>query len=147
MNRFSSLMTAATADKAMAWLVTGAVLLVIIMLARAIGRLSKLARIAATPAPAPKPSGGQGRLLAGLAAAGGGLWYWDTHRAAAVPAKAAPAPASSPSPVPTVTRTVAPHLAPVHFHLPVSGGDVVIIFVIAAVVAIVLLGPVLRRSS
>lgn len=47
---------------------------------------------------------------------------------------------------PAVTRTVAPHVTgPVH-HL-LTGGDVVAIYVIAAIAAIVIVGAVLRRSS
>ena len=119
---------------------------VIILLARAVGRLAKVAGAAAAPAPAPSSSGGRGKLLL-LAAAGVGGWVlFERHQNAAAPAKAAPAPSPSPAPRPTVTQTVAPHVtAPVH--LPLSGRDIVILFVIAAVVAIVLLGPLLRRSS
>jgi hypothetical protein len=88
-------------------------------------------------------------LLAGLG--GAGFWFWDTHlrhAAAAAPAKAAPAPAPSPTPTPTVTRTVAPHAAP-HFSFPIhlTGGDIVAMWVIAAVVAIVIILGVLRRGD
>lgn len=126
-----------------------AALLVIVLLARAVGRLANAAAAAAAPAPAPAKPGGRWKLLllAAVVAVGGVLW--ERHANATAPAKAAPAPvpAPSPLPVPTVTRTVAPHAAP-HLTLPVhlTGGQVVLIFVIAAVVAIVLLGPVLRRS-
>jgi hypothetical protein len=137
-------LSTATASKIIAWLVILGVLLVIILLARAVGRLSKAA---SAPAPAaPKPSGGGGRLLLlGLLGAGGWVWYEARHKAAAAAGKAAPAPV--PSPRPTVTTTVTPH--PVtHFVMPhLSGGVVIGIFVIGAVVAIVLLGPLLRRSS
>jgi hypothetical protein len=139
-------LSAATADKAMAYLVIGAVLLVIILLARANGRLARLARVAAAPVSAPKPSGGGGKLLlAGLAGAGGWLWYESKHKAA-IAAKGAPAPPASPSPRPTVTQTVTPHVTgPVHQLL--TGGDIVTIYVIAGIVAIVIVGAVLRRSS
>ena len=148
MNHAPAWLSAATADKAMAFAVAGGVLLVIILLARAVGRLAKAAGAAAAPAPAPKSSGGSPKLLLLAGLGGAGFWYWDTHlrHAAAGTAQAAPAPSPSPTPRPTVTQTVAPHVtAPVH--LPLSGRDIVILFVIAAVVAIVLLGPLLRRSS
>ena len=129
-------------------LIAGAVVaaLVIIMLARAVGRLAKVAGAAAAPAPAPKKSGGGVKLLL-LAAAGVGGWVlFERHQNAAAPAKAAPAPSPTPTPQPTVTQTVAPHAAgPVH-HL-LTGGDVVALYVIAAIVAIVIIGQVLRRSS
>jgi len=119
---------------------------VIILLARAVGRLAKAASAAAAPPAAPKSSGGRGKLLLLAAAAAGGWVLFERHQNAAAPAKAAPAPSPLPSPRPTITQTAAPHLAsPVH--LPFSGSTIVWIFVIAAVVAIVLLGPVLRRSS
>lgn len=144
-----ALLTAATADKAMAFAVATGVLLVIILLARAVGHLSKAARTAAqaaaAPVPAPK-SGGGGKLLLLAGAAGAGVWAYLGHRHPATAVKASPVP--SPSPQPTVTRTVAPHVTP-HLTLPhfLTGGDVVAIYVIAAVVAIVLAGAVLRRSS
>jgi hypothetical protein len=119
-------------------------LLVIVLLASAVRRLSK----ASAPAPvrAPKKSGGGGKLLLAAAAGIGGLVLWERHQNAAAPAKAAPAP--SPSPVPTVTRTVAPHAAP-HLTLPVhlTGGDIVAMFVIGGIVAIVIILGVLRRGD
>jgi WhiB family redox-sensing transcriptional regulator len=128
----------------------GAVL-VIILLAFAVLRLAKAAGKASVPVPAPKKSGISPKflLLAGLG--GAGFWYWDTHlrhAAAAGSAKAAPAPSPSPHPVPTVTRTVAPHAAP-HLTLPVhlTGGDVVAMFVIGGIVAIVIILGVLRRGD
>ena len=139
-------LSAATADKAMAWVVAGGVLLVIILLARAVGHLSKAARVATAPVPAPKSSGGRGKLLLLAGAVGGGAWFYLKSRHPAAATVATPQPAPSPASRPTVTQTVAPHVtAPVH--LPISGSTIVWIFVIAAVVAIVLLGPVLRRSS
>jgi hypothetical protein len=122
--------------------------LVIIMLARAVGRLASLARIAAAPVAAAKPSRGGAKLLLLAGAAGAGIWAYvkTRHPAAATAVRAAPAP--SPSPLPTVTRTVAPHVTP-HFAFPVhlTGGEFVIIILIAAVVVIVLLGPAVRRPS
>jgi hypothetical protein len=130
-------LSAATADKAMAFTVAAGVLLVIILLASAVRRLSKGS--APVPAPAPKKSGAGGSFLIAVAAAVGGWLLWKHHAPAAGTAKAAPAP----SPVPTVTTTVTPH--PVtHFVMPHLSGGVVIGI---SVVAIVLLGPLLRRSS
>jgi hypothetical protein len=121
----------------------GAVL-VIILLAFAVLRLSKGSKVP-PPAPAPKPSGGGGKLLLAAAAVVGGLLAWGHYKPAAAGAKAAPAP--SPSPTPTVTRTLAPHSV-THITLPhLTGTNLVWIFVIAAVVAIVLLGPVLRKRG
>lgn len=124
-------------------LIAGAavVAIVVIGLVRAVGRLSKLVK--PPPAPAPGSSGKGTAFLVAAAAAAGGWMLWKHGNAPA--AKAAPAPA--PAPQPTVTTTVTPH--PVtHFVMPhLSGGVVIGIFVIGAVVAIVLLGPVLRRSS
>ena len=127
---------------------TGAAL-VIILLTFAVLRLSKGGKAVPAPPPAPKRSGGGGKLLLLAGLGGAGFWYWDTHlrHAPAGAAKAAPAPSPSPTPVPTVTRTVAPHSV-THITLPhLTGGQIVIIFVIAAVVAIVLLGPVLRKKG
>lgn len=141
-----ALLSTAAADRYMAFAVVAGVLLVIIMLARAVGHLSKRAAVAAAPPPAPKKSGGGGKLLLAAAAAAGGWVLFERHKNAAAPAKAAPAPPSSPTPTPTVTRTLAPHVtAPVH--LPLTGGQILIMLGIAAVVAIVLVGPMLRRSS
>ena len=146
MKNSSALLTAATADKVMAWAIAGGVLLVIILLARAVGRLAKHVHAPAAPVSAPKSAGGRGKLLLAVAAALGGWWLvWGRHENAA-PAKATPAPSPSPAPRPTITQTVAPHVtSPAHPAL--SGSTIVWIFVIAAVVAIVLLGPLLRRSS
>lgn len=127
-----------------------AALVVIFMLARAVGRLSRAAVAAAAPAPASSSSGGAQKLVL-LAAAGGGVWWLlSRHKTAGATAQAAPAPTPSPSPTPTptptVTQTVAPHITgPVH-HL-LTGGDIVALYVIAAVVAIVIIGQVIRRSS
>lgn len=139
-------LSAATADKAMAFAVVLGVLLVIILLARAVGHLSRRPAAAAPP-PAPRKSGGSGgKLLLAAAGAVGGWVLYERHQNAAAPAKAAPAASPSPAPRPTVTQTVAPHVtAPVH--LPLSGTQILIMLGIAAVVAIVLVGPLLRRSS
>ncbi len=130
-----------------------AAVVVILRLARALGRMSALlAKMAATPAAASaKSSGGGAKRLVILVILGlGGLLVWNTarHGGAAVAAGKPPAPLPTPTPQPTVTRTVAPHAAP-HFTFPVhlTGGDVVLIILIGAVVAIVLLGPLLRRSE
>lgn len=126
-------------------------LLVLVLLALAVLRLSKGGgKPAPAPAPTPKKSGGGGKLLLAVAGAVGGLLAWGHYKPAATGAKAAPSP--SPVPTPTVTRTVAPHAAPgvPHFTFPavhLSNTTVVIIFVIAAVVAITLLGPVLRKKG
>lgn len=128
----------------LAVLVFLAVLSVIVPLARAVGRLAKAASAAAAPAPAPKPSSVPAKPLLIVAAAIGGLVLWDRHKTAATAVKASPAP--SPLPRPTITQTVAPHVAgPVHHWL--TGGDVVALYIIGAVVAIVLVSAVLRRSS
>jgi hypothetical protein len=92
--------------------------------------------------PAPAVVAAPSRLLPVLAAAAavmGVSWWEATHPAK--PAAAAPVPA----PVPTVTRTVAPHVT--NFHFPLTGGDIVAMWIIGGVVAIVLVGAVLRRSS
>ena len=145
--KHAPLLNAATADKAMAWALTAGVLLVIILLARAVGRLAKHVHVPA-PAPAPKSSGGRGKLLLLAGAAGAGVWAYvkTRHPAAATAAAPQPAPSPSPSPTPTVTQTVAPHVTTAVHHL-LTGGDIVALYVIAAVVAIVLVGSVLRRSS
>ena len=123
-----------------------AVLLVIVPLARAVGRLAKAAGAAAVPAPAPKPSGGGAKPLLILVAAVGGLVLWDRHKTAAAPAKATPAPPlpSPPAPRPTVTQTVAPHISmPAHF--PLTGGQIVIAVAILAVAGFVIVRTVVRN--
>jgi hypothetical protein len=146
-------LSAATADKAMAFIVAGAVLLVVILLARAVGRLSKAA---ALPPPVPE-SGGYGKFVLAAAAAIGALLLWSRHENAA-PAKtaarpSAPSPSPTPSPQPVVTQapvprvTVTPHVTSTAHHFLLTGGDIVALYIIAAVVAIVLVGQALRRSS
>ena len=84
---------------------------------------------------------------------GAGIFAYVKHEhpAAAAAAGAAPPPSVSPSaspspaPQPTVTRIVAPHITT--FHFPLTGGDIVALWVIGGIVAIVLLGNILRRSS
>ena len=129
--------------------VGAAVLLVIVRLARAVGHLAKAATKAAAPVAAPaaatRSSGGGGRLklLLGAVAAVGGFVLFERVKNGATAVKAAPAP--SPTPRPTITQTVAPHVTA--FHFPLTGVQILWALGIAAVVAIVLLGPVLRRSS
>lgn len=122
--------------------------LVIILLVLAVLRLSKGSKAAPAPAPTPRRSGGGGKLLLIAGAAVAGLLAWGRYKPATTGVKAAPAPSPSPSPTPTVTRTVAPRAAP-HFTLPVhlTGGQYVLVVLIGAVVAIVLLGPVLRKRG
>jgi hypothetical protein len=143
-------------------LIAGAVAagLVIILLARAVGRLAKLAKAAAAPVAAPKKSSGGGMLLLAGAAGVGGLVLYERHQNAAAPAKAAPAPAPSPSPTPrpTVTQTVAPpagghsgssnilgQLTAWMNHL--TGTDWVLIVLIGAVATFVIVRPLLQRSG
>jgi hypothetical protein len=123
--------------------VVAGALLAIILLARAVGRLAKLARVAAAPVASPKFSGGYGKLLLAAAAGIGGLVLYERHQNAAAPAKAAPAPMPTPTPTPTphptVTQVVAPHVAP-HLTFPIhlTGGDIVAMWIIGGVVAIVI---------
>ena len=128
-------------------------LLAIILLARAVGRLAKAASL---PAPAPE-SGGHGKFVLAAAAAVGALLLWSHHESAA-PAKtaarpSAPSPSPSPSPRPVVTQAPAPrvtvtsHAISTAHHFLLTGGDIVALSVSAAIVAIVLVAPVLRRSS
>lgn len=140
-----------TAGQVEAAVVALAVLVVIWLLVRTLGHMTRALAKAAAPAPAPAKSGGGLKGLLFLAALGAGGWFLVTHLHATPSgaAKAAPSlPAPTPTPQPTVTRTVAPHAAP-HFSLPVhlTGGQYVLIILIGAVVAIVLLGPVLRRRD
>jgi hypothetical protein len=145
-----SWLSAATADRAMVWLVIGGVLLVVILLVRAVGHLSRGAAAAAAPAPAAKKSGGGGKLLLLAGLGGAGFWYWDTHlrHAPAGAAKAAPAPSPSPVPTPrpTVTQTVAPHITlPAHF--PLTGTQILIGVAVIAVVAFLITRVVVRNVS
>jgi hypothetical protein len=146
-NRANALMSAATADRAMAFAVAGGVLLVIILLARTVGRLSKLARVAAAPVAPPKSSGGHGKLLLLAGAIGAGVWAYVKTRHPVAAAKAAPAPSPSPTPRPAVTRTVAPHVTQAAGHLLTVSGNVVVMYAIGAVVAIVVIGWVMRRMT
>ena len=93
--------------------------------------------------PAPVVASSSSPLLPVLAAAagiGGVSWWMATHPGP----KVITAPA--PRPQPTVTVTAPSHVTGPVSHL-LTGGDIVAIYVIAAVVAIVLVGTVLRRSS
>ena len=134
--------------QSIALIVAGAVvLLVILRLTRTLGHLAKAVTKAAAPVAAPasaaRSSGGRVKLLALAAAAVGGFVLFERVKNAAPAVKATPAP--SPSPRPTITQTVAPHVTA--FHFPLTGVQSLWALGIAAVVAIVLLGPVLRRSS
>jgi hypothetical protein len=120
--------------------------LVVVLLAFAVLRLSKGHRPAPAPVAAPKKSGGGPKLLLLAAAGVGGYVLFERHQNAAAPAKAAPAPSPSPAPHPTVTQTVAPHIT-MPAHLPLTGTQILIMIGIGAVVAIVLGGTILRRSS
>ena len=126
--------------------VGAAVLLVIVRLARAVGHLAKAATKAAAPVAAPASAAMSSRvparLLVAIVAAVGGFVFLRAHNAAPA-VKAAPAP--SPTPRPTITQTVAPHVTA--FHFPLTGVQILWALGIAAVVAIVLLGPVLRRRE
>jgi hypothetical protein len=122
----------------------GAVL-VIILLAFAVLRLSKGSK-ALPPAPAPKPSGGGGKLLLAAAAVVGGLLAWGHYKPAAAGVKAAPAPSPSPSPRPTLTQTVAPHVTiPAHF--PLTGTQILIGVAVIAVVGYLITRVVVRNVS
>jgi len=130
----------------MAWLVIGGVLLVIILLVRAVGHLSKRAAAPAAPAPAAKKSGGGLKLLL-LGAAGVGGWVlFERHQNAAAPVKAAPAPAPHPVPTPhpTVTQTVAPHVTT--FHFPLTGNQILIAIAVVAVVGFLITRVVVRNA-
>ena len=131
-----------------------AALLAIILLARAVGRLAKAA---AMPAPVPE-SGGHGKLVLGAAAAAGALLLWSRHETAGPAAFAgagtrtstpspAPSLSPSPSPSPSVTQSAVPHVTSAAHHFLLTGSDIVALYVIAAIVAIVLVGQALRRSS
>jgi hypothetical protein len=124
-------------------------LLVLGRMARAVGHLAKAAaKTAAAPVAAASGGSGGGLKLKPLLLAGGliggvVLFLRSGIRPSAGHSHAAPSP--SPSPVPTVTRTVAPHITNVHF--PLTGGDVVAMWVIAGIVAIVIVTAVLRRGD
>lgn len=122
----------------------GAVL-VIILLAFAVLRLSKGSKVP-PPAPAPTSSGGGGKLLLLAVAVVGGLLAWGHYKPAATGVKAAPAPSPSPSPRPTVTQTVAPHVTlPAHF--PLTGTQILIGVAVVAVVGYLITRVVVRNMS
>lgn len=112
-------------------LVSAVVALVIVRLFRG----TKKAAPAAAPSSSPLLP-----VLAAAAGIGGVSWWMATHPGP----KVITAPA--PRPQPTVTVTAPPHVTGPVSHL-LTGGDIVAIYVIGAVVAIVLVGTVLRRSS
>jgi hypothetical protein len=109
--------------------------------ARTIAKLA--AKAAAAPAPAPKSSGGKGKFLLLAGVIGGGIWAYVKTRHPVAAVNAAPAPSPSPSPTPGSASGTPPITA---YHFPLTGGQILVMLAIAAVVAIVLLGPVLRRS-
>jgi len=120
---------------------------VIVMLARAVGRLSRAVRVAAAPAPAPKPAG-LAKPLAVAAVIVAGLLLVSRREHAATGVKASPAP------VPTVTVTAPPHAAAPHapwLDLPflshLSGTDWTVITVVALLVAYSVVRPLLKRGS
>ena len=126
-----------------------AALVVIILLARAVGRLARVASAAAAPAPAPNSGGGGKKLLLLAAVAVGGWVLWDRHEATAATAKAAPGPAPAPAPTPTSppqvitrTNTVLKDI-PVH-NWPVSGPEIVLIVAVLAVAAFMIVRAVGR---
>ena len=130
-------------------IVGAVVLLVILRLTRIMLHLARAATKAAAPVTAPasaaRSSGGRVKLLALAAAAIGGFVLFERAKNTATAVKATPAPSPSPTPRPTITQTVAPHVTA--FHFPLTGGQILIALGIAALLAIVLLGPVLRRPS
>jgi hypothetical protein len=119
---------------------------VIIMLARAVGRLAGAVRTAAAPAPSLKPSGRGPAFLAAAAAAIGGLLLWKRHGTAAAGTAAAPQPR------PTVTVTAPPHpaLPPFawpHLALHLTGTQWTVIVVVALVLTYAAIRPLLKRSG
>lgn len=153
MNHVQAFLKALTPHEVLWGAVALAVLLVLGRMSRAVGHLAKAASKAAA-APVAAASGGSGGsvklkplLLAGALIGGVVLFARSGIRPSVGHSHAAPAPVPSPSPQPTVTTTVTPH-AVTHFVMPhLSGGVVIGIFIVGAVVAITLLGPLLRRSS
>ena len=134
-----------------------AVVVVILRLTKALGRVAALLAKATAPAAAPAKSGGvAANRFALLAVLAGGvlLTLRAAHHGGTAIAGGRPAvPSPSPSPQPTVTRTVAPHASP-HFTLPhltfldhLTGTDWVLIVLIGAVVTFALVRPLLRRSD
>lgn len=93
--------------------------------------------------PAPAVAAAPSRLLPVMAAAAAvmGISWWEaTHPAPKVITAPAPAPR------PTVTVTAPPHVT-VPVHQLLTGGDIVAIYVIAAIVAVSIVLAVLRRPS
>lgn len=91
--------------------------------------------------PAPSVVAAPSRLLPVLAAAAavmGVSWWEATHPA--------PKVITAPAPRPVVTVTAPPHVT-VPVHQLFTGGDIVAIYVIAAIVAVSVILAVLRRSS
>ena len=124
---------------------------VIIMLARAVGRLAGAVRTAAAPAPSPKPSGRGPAFLAAAAAAAGGWLLWKRH------GTAASGTASAPQPQPTVTVTAPPHATAPHPALPpfawphlalhLTGTQWTVIVVVTLVLTYAAIRPLLKRSG
>ena len=87
-------------------------------------------------------------LLLALAA-GAAIFGYAKLGHPATASGATPAPAPTPTPRPTVTQTVAPHVTGPNFTLPVhlTGGDIVAMFVVGGIVAIVIILGVLRRGD
>lgn len=111
-----------------AWIVLAVLLLLVVRLIR--GRK-----------PAPAVVAAPSRLLPVLAAAAavmGVSWWEATHPA--------PKVITAPAPRPVVTVTAPPHVT-VPVHQLFTGGDIVAIYVIAAIVAVSIILAVLRRSS